>query len=119
MLAIVARKEIKTYIVTDDLTGEEIPEDEAVSIQFSYGGQAYEIDLSKRNAKKLDDFLAQYIDKARRLRSSSLPAARRSSSAPKKYDLDAVRNWARTNGHTVSDRGRVAQTILDAYEAAH
>ncbi|KIC60296.1 histone-like nucleoid-structuring protein Lsr2 [Microbacterium hominis] len=114
-----ARKEIKTYIVTDDFTGEEIPEDEAVSINFSYGGQAFEIDLSKKNAAKLDDLIAPYIDKARRVRSSSPAPARRSSSASKKHDLDAVRTWARANGHTVSDRGRVAQTILDAYEKAN
>ncbi|WP_336633645.1 MULTISPECIES: histone-like nucleoid-structuring protein Lsr2 [unclassified Microbacterium] len=112
-----ARKEIKTYIVTDDLTGEEIPDTDAVTIQFSYGGQAYEIDLSKNNAKKLDDFMADYIDKARRVRSSSAAPVRRT--ATKRQDLNAVRKWAKANGHSVSERGRVAQAVLDAYEAEH
>ena len=29
--------------------------------------------------------------------------------------LDAVREWARKNGHTVSERGRLSATIIDAY----
>ncbi|MEV8239511.1 histone-like nucleoid-structuring protein Lsr2 [Microbacterium testaceum] len=31
----------------------------------------------------------------------------------------AVRQWARENGHTVSDRGRVPATIVDAYKSAN
>lgn len=112
-----ARKEIKSYVVTDDLTGEEIPEDDAVSLQFTYGGQAYEIDLSSRNAKKLDDFIAPYIDKARRVRSSGGSTSRRSSGPTR--DLNAVREWAKKAGHKVSDRGRIAQPILDEYDASH
>lgn len=113
-----ARKEIKSYIVTDDLTGEEIPEDEAVSLQFSYGGQAYEIDLSKRNAQKLGDFIAPYIDKARRVRETQ---KRRNQVVDfsQARDLDAIRTWARENSYTVSDRGRIAKPVLDAYDAAH
>ncbi|KXC06520.1 MULTISPECIES: histone-like nucleoid-structuring protein Lsr2 [Microbacterium] len=114
-----ARREIKTYIVVDDLTGEEIPEEDSVSIQFSYGGQAYEIDLSRQNATKLDDFLAPYIDKARRVRSFGAAPARRAAPAARTRDLEAVRAWARSNGHTVSTRGRVAKSLLEAYDAAH
>jgi hypothetical protein len=30
-----------------------------------------------------------------------------------------VREWARSNGHQVSDRGRVAAELVEAYYAAH
>ena len=30
-----------------------------------------------------------------------------------------IREWARKNGHQVSERGRIAATVLAAYEAAH
>ena len=30
-----------------------------------------------------------------------------------------VRDWARSNGHQVSDRGRVSADIMDAYRAAN
>ncbi|WP_345134066.1 Lsr2 family DNA-binding protein [Microbacterium laevaniformans] len=33
-------------------------------------------------------------------------------------DLAAVREWARANGHTVSERGRVPAAVLEAYAAA-
>lgn len=32
---------------------------------------------------------------------------------------DDVRAWARENGFTVSDRGRIPQKVVEAYEAAH
>ena len=30
----------------------------------------------------------------------------------------AIRAWARQNGHKVSDRGRIAKTVVDAFQAA-
>ncbi|NAZ75228.1 hypothetical protein GTQ99_07295 [Kineococcus sp. T13] len=33
-------------------------------------------------------------------------------------DMNAVRAWLRQNDHQVSDRGRIAQELLDAYDAA-
>jgi hypothetical protein len=31
----------------------------------------------------------------------------------------AIRSWARRNGHQVSDRGRISQSVVDAFQAAH
>jgi hypothetical protein len=31
----------------------------------------------------------------------------------------AIREWARKNGHAVSDRGRIPASVVDAYESAH
>jgi hypothetical protein len=36
-----------------------------------------------------------------------------------KDQLQAIREWARQNGHGVSDRGRISQTVRDAFDAAH
>jgi hypothetical protein len=33
--------------------------------------------------------------------------------------LQAIREWARENGHEVADRGRIASEIREAYDAAH
>jgi hypothetical protein len=30
-----------------------------------------------------------------------------------------IREWARTNGYEVSERGRIAKNIVDAYDAAN
>jgi hypothetical protein len=55
----------------------------------------------------------------RRARSSRAkqPAGRRSKRTEVK--ASAVREWARSNGHQVSDRGRVAAELVEAYRAAH
>jgi hypothetical protein len=31
----------------------------------------------------------------------------------------AIRDWARKNGHAVSDRGRIPASVVEAYEGAH
>jgi hypothetical protein len=30
-----------------------------------------------------------------------------------------VRDWAKSNGHQVSDRGRISAAVQQAYDAAH
>ena len=31
----------------------------------------------------------------------------------------AIREWARTNGHEVSDRGRISKSVMHAYQTAN
>ncbi|MDF2562334.1 MAG: hypothetical protein K0R99_3780 [Microbacterium sp.] len=113
-----ARKTRTVYDITDDLTGETLSEDEAVNIEFSYGGRSYSIDLSKKNADKFDDVIKPYLDAATPQRGTATSKPGKNNSG-KRTDLDAVRAWASSNGYEVSSRGRVAKTILDAYDAAH
>lgn len=113
-----ARTPKTTYIITDDLTGEEISEEEAQSISFTYAGTSYELDLSSANAKKLDDFLAPYVDAARKVRGTSrFPKS--SIERGVKRDLQKIRDWANSNGYEVAPRGVIKKEVLDAYEAAH
>ncbi len=113
-----ARTPKTTYTITDDLTGEEITEEDAQSISFMYGGTAYELDLSSENAKKLDDFLAPYVDAARKVRNSSrFPRSAVERGA--KRDLQKVRVWAGENGYQVAPRGIIKKEVLDAYDKAH
>lgn len=102
-----ARKVIEVLI--DDFDGTE--SDDIKKHTFALNGTSYEIDLSPKNAKKLESALAPYIEKARK------QGARRSTRS-NKQDLNAIREWARANGHTVSDRGRIPAEIVEAYEAA-
>ena len=112
-----ARRKIESYEVTDDLTKEVIPEEDATELFFSYGGTDYKIDLSKKNAEKLDGLLAPYIDAATRVTNRTAPKSG-GKSEPSKEEREAMRTWARANGHTVSDRGRIAQSIQEAYRAS-
>lgn len=112
-----AKTQVVTYKFTDDLTGEEIPEDEASTIEFSYGGTDYTIDLSAKNAKKLDDFLAPYVDAATKVRKSGGSAKKSSGKSEEfpKYDRAELTKWAKENGYEVSERGRISYEVLRAY----
>lgn len=108
---------IKTVLV-DDFDGTPLPSG-AASTSFSLNGVSYEIDLGAENAQRLRDALAPFIAAARRTGAAPAraKAARASGSDPAR--LAAIREWARGNGHAVSDRGRIAASVVAAYDAAH
>nr|WP_260165007.1 Lsr2 family protein [Terracoccus luteus] len=87
------------------------------TIQFSYQGTQYEIDLSRKNEEKLIAALDPFTSRARktggRRSSAKSPAAKTD-----KNQLQVIREWARANGHKVSDRGRISQEVQDAYNAS-
>jgi hypothetical protein len=71
----------------------------------------------------LRDALADYVAHARRPnrgpRSSAAPA--RPGRAPARADREqtqAIREWARKNGHKVNERGRVPAAVVAAYNSA-
>ena len=105
-------------ILVDDLDGGEAEE----TVSFSLDGVSYEIDLSAGNAAELRDALASWVGHARRV-GGRASVGRRAAAAPRSRsgnrDLTAVRSWARDNGFSVSDRGRVSSEVLTAYDAAH
>ncbi len=106
--------------LVDDLDGTVLDTEEGKQITFSVEGRAYEIDLSEENADKFYKALAPFTNAARPAGSAAAPrAGRRTTRAKSDVDLAAVRQWARENGHTVSDRGRVPATIVDAYKSAN
>ena len=113
-----ARKIIHQLV--DDLDGTVLEPGEGASVQFALDGRGYEIDLTDENAEKLRELLAPYMDAGRRVASSgSVAKTNRPRSAGSGRDLQKVREWARANGHTVSDRGRIPQVILDEFDAAN
>jgi Lsr2 len=103
------------YLLVDDIDGAEAAE----TVSFSLDGVSYEIDLTVANAKKLRNDLAGWVGNARR--SGGRKSSRRAggSGGQRRGDLSAVREWARKNGHQVSDRGRISAGILTAYDQAH
>ncbi len=99
----------------DDLDGSVITDGSGGTVAFSFQGKSYEIDLSADNREKLAAALDPYISKAR-------PTGQRGrASAPQPRSgggnrLQEIREWARSNGYTVSDRGRISKEIQEAYE---
>ena len=102
-------------VLIDDIDGGDADE----TVTFAVDGVTYEIDLSDENARKLRDDFATWTGHARRAGAAKAPSRRRASGGAKRTDLGAVREWARANGHNVSDRGRISAEIQAAYDKAH
>ena len=104
----------------DDLDGS----DASGTFDFSLEGRSYQIDLSDENAAKLRDALAPYIGAARKAGGRSRGRAARQTAVAEKparsnrEETAAIREWARENGHQVSDRGRIPKSVIEAYQAA-
>ncbi|MGI8415139.1 MAG: histone-like nucleoid-structuring protein Lsr2 [Nakamurella sp.] len=108
-----------TYV--SDLSGDIIEDSTGGgTVQFSINGAEYTIDLTAKEVDQLNKALETYVDNATRLggrrkvRNSSFAGGGRG-----KEQLQAIRDWARKNGHEVSDRGRIAAEIQEAFDAAH
>lgn len=113
----------KVQVILSDDLDENLPADETVS--FSLDGTSYEIDLAEKNAAELRDVFSRYVSAARKVGRGSRGASgggRSRATGGGRMDRDqagAIRDWARKNGHQVSDRGRIPASVVEAYEAAH
>lgn len=102
-------------IMVDDIDGSEAAE----TVSFGLDGRRYDIDLSANHAAQLRDALASFVAAARRgaggsgRRASVPPATQRSSNRER---ISAIREWAKANGQTVADRGRISKAVMEAYE---
>ena len=120
-----AKQQQVTVVYTDDVSGESLESDAVTTVDFSLLGTSYEIDLSEANVTALRDDLATWIAHARKVtsprRGGARPSAPRAAKAgtTDRDQNQAVREWAREQGHQVSERGRISATIMDAYQAAH
>ena len=114
----------KVQVILSDDLDENLSADETVS--FSLDGTSYEIDLADKNAEEMRDVFSRYVSAARKVgrgsRTSGGGGGGRGRSTGGRMDREqagAIRDWARKNGHSVSDRGRIPASVVDAYEAAH
>ena len=115
---VMARKIVHQLV--DDIDGTLLDVGEGETVHFSVNGVAYEIDLTNSHAEDLRAALAPYIEAGRRASGSS--ASR--SSAPRRRATSnsntvEIREWAKSQGMKVSERGRIAADVLEAYHAAH
>lgn len=98
-------------LLIDDLDGSEAQE----TVKFGLDGANYEIDLSGEHAEELRAELRGWAERARK--------TGRRARAGQRVDLgpspQVVRAWARANGYQMSNRGRVAAEVREAYDKAH
>ncbi len=102
----------------DDIDGGRADE----TVSFALDGASYEIDLSAKHAEKLRGSLAKFIAKSRRVGRGHLVSTRRprgggTPARSSREQNQAVRDWAKSKGIDVSDRGRIAAGIVQRYQA--
>ncbi|GLU46956.1 Lsr2 family protein [Nocardiopsis ansamitocini] len=104
-------------MLIDDLDGDEAQE----TVSFGIDGTGYEIDLKTQNASRLRDALAPFVHAARKVpaKPGRMVRGAKSRNAPTREHSADIRSWAQANDKPVSDRGRIPQTIVDEYNAAH
>ena len=111
--------------LVDDLDGSEATE----TVSFGLDGRSYEIDLSVENAARLRDATVPFVAAARKPGSGGSGGIRRGRRQPlaqeeprparsTREQTAAIRQWARENGHQVSERGRIPKAVIEAYQAA-
>ena len=113
-----AKKTIE--IITSDLSGEELERGQGDTIRFSVGGSDYSIDLTDAEADEFRATFDKYVKVASRASSRGTQSATRKASGSGRTpeELGHIRAWAKGNGHTVSERGRIKTEVLEAFDAA-
>ena len=101
-------------LLVDDLDGGEANE----TVSFGLDGVAYEIDLSSGNADELRGQLARYLEHARKSGGAQARRRRQRNGAGREQSA-RIREWARSQGKKVNERGRIPANIVAEYEAAH
>jgi hypothetical protein len=111
--------------VIDDYDGKELHPDTPPE-RYQLRGRTYDLYLSKESKQAVDSFLDQLLDGAQEVRdvSSSTSAQRRRRGAAgvsirEGFTIHDLREWARANGHEVSDNRRAPTKVIEAFNAAH
>ena len=101
-----------SIVLVDDLDGTEGAE----TVQFGLDGTTYEIELGEKNAARLRESLAEFVGHARKVGGTRRARKSGGDSGPSAKE---IRDWARSNGYDVPDRGRIPADVRSAFDAAN
>jgi hypothetical protein len=105
-------QKIQTLFI-DDIDGGEA----AGTVRFGLDGTDYEIDLSTVHADELRSVLRRYTAHARKA-GGQAGRGSRGRRAAAAIDTHKVREWGKSQGIEIKERGRVPAGIVDKYKAA-
>lgn len=107
-----------TVTLVDDLDGDQAAE----TVTFGVDGRVFEIDLSAANAERLREVFGPLVQAGRRRGKAAATQAapkQRATAAVDREQAQAVRDWARSQGMPVADKGRISREVLAAFNATH
>jgi hypothetical protein len=115
-----AQKVIREFV--DDIDGS--PAERTFS--FAVDGVSYEIDLSAHNIAEFKSTIGGFVESARKVKGGSQSGSKRRSRGvvagggrQSREQTQAVREWARQHGYTISERGRIPASVQQAFDQAH
>ncbi len=109
-----AKKVTTVTELTDDIDGGPA----ARTLSFGWSGTSYEIDLNDENAASFTETMESWVQYARKI-SAGGRAPRAAVKTKSEIDLAAVREWAKSQGIKVAERGRVAAGVVEQYLSSH
>lgn len=111
------RRPLKKIIelLEDDVDGGEA----SATVPFAFNGVQYEIDLSDKNRTRLEKALQPWIDCARKTGGRSRASAQRGPTGVNGHSSREIRDWARTKGLTVPERGRIPNDVRKQFAEEH
>lgn len=113
------------YLTDDMEDSDEVRAQETVC--YTVDGKHYELDLGVKNATKFRAQWAVWIAHSREVKAphngrkiaTSPPKRTTSEQADKRQQDAAIRQWAKANGHPVSQRGAIAADLRNLFNLAH
>lgn len=107
---------VQSVQFVDDLDGSILEEGDVETVHWGLDGRAFEFDTSPARAQEFRDAVARYVEVSRRVSvgNGKRGGMRRAAAV----SPQVIREWARANGHDVSDRGRVPAEVVAAFHAA-
>lgn len=115
----VPQEDTREVVATDD-EGNPLKNDDdtdKLTTETYWRYPTLEIDLGKASRDKLLKALEPFVSKAREAKTQPVATQTSLSASTGKspHDLNAIRAWAKSAGHEVADKGRIAKNIITAY----
>jgi hypothetical protein len=107
-------QKVQTLLI-DDLDGSQAEG----TVRFALDGAYYEIDLNAAHTEELRTVLARYAQVARKANGTSRrPTRSTGKAAANGLSTTEIRDWAKTNGIEVKERGRVPADLVAKFRSA-
>jgi nucleoid-associated protein Lsr2 len=88
------------------------------TVVFSFDGSAYEIDTCTEHAKELRDKIGPFAEHARKAPAQGRGRKRQPQGSAGRQQSAQIREWAKSHGLKVNERGRIPASIVAEYESA-
>ncbi len=86
---------------------------------LGWGREQWELDLCPTHNAELSAQFERWTANARRAGGRGRSTSARAGGGSGASDVGAIREWAKANGFTVGDKGRISTEVRDAYAAAN